>query len=208
MTTSIIAIKGNHLEKTADIFECFMYDDMNQEKTFDNLDKFNKYLLDNYFEFANREIALRGIWVDNGWTLISDPEMVDTVDDEALIRLSKKLNSEVLPFIIQTTSGSYGFAKYNKKKERHFFSTEKYVSDNIGSPLNEEQGVKLNEQVSADDILKLANNFGIDLEGKSSNSFTVKQLGYSDEIKKGLEQFKQIQKSQTTDTIKPWWKIW
>jgi hypothetical protein len=208
MTNSIIVIKGNYLNKVANIFECFKYNDLDQDKTFDNAMKFNEYLFDNYFEFANREIALRGIWFDNGWTIICDPEMVDTVDDEALLKLSKKLQSDVLTFIIQTTSGSFGFAKFNKTKDRYFFSTDGEVSDNIGLPSTEEQGLNLNEKVFVDDILKLANNFGIDLEGKSSKSFIVKQLGYNDEMKKELEQFKQAQTNQTTDTKKPWWKIW
>src|SRR5690606_26817219 len=208
MTNSIIVIKGNHLHKVADIFECFKYNDLDQDKTFDNAEKFNEYLFDSYFEFANREIALRGIWFDNGWTIISDPEMVDTVDDESLLRLSNKLNSEVQTFIIQTTSGSFGFAKYDKIKQRHFFSTDGEVTDNFGSPLTEEQGLNLNEKVFVDDILKLANNYGIDLGGKSVKSFIVKQLGYSDEMKMELEQFRQVQTNHNTDTKKPWWKIW
>jgi hypothetical protein len=203
-----IEIKGNHLDKVANIFECFKYNDLDQDKTFDNAEKFNKYLFDNYFELANREISLRGIWLDNGWTIISDPEMVDTVDDEALIKLSIKLQSDVLTFIIETTSGSFGFAKFNKIKERYFFSTDGEVSDNIGLTSTEEQGLNLNEKVFVDDILKLANNFGIDLEGKKSKCFIVKQLGYNNEMKKELEQFKQVQTNQTTDTKKPWWKIW
>ncbi len=208
MTNSAIIIKGNHLDKVSEIFECFKYNDLGQDRAFENADKFNEYLFDNYFEFANREIALRGLWVDNGWTIISDPEMVDTVDDEALLRLSNKLNSEVQTFIIQTTSGSFGFAKYDKIKQRHFFSSNGEVTDNLGTPLTEEQGLNLNEKVFVDDILKLANNFGIDLEGKSVKSYIVKQLGYSDEMKKELEQFNQVQTNQKTDTKKPWWKIW
>ena len=140
MTNSIIAIKGNHFDRVANIFECFRYNDLDKDKAFDNADKFNDFLFDNYFEFANREIALRGIWFDNGWTIISDPEMVDTVDEEALLKLSNTLESDVLTFIIQTTSSSFSFAKFNKTMERHFFSTDGEISDNIGSPLKEEQG--------------------------------------------------------------------
>ena len=204
MTNSIIAIKGNHLDKVAKIFECFKYNDLDQDIAFDTTDKFNEYLLDYYFEFANHEVALRGIWVGNGWTIISDPEMVDTVDEEALLKLSNELNSDVLTFIIQTTSGSFGFAKYNKTKERQFFSTDGEVYDNIGSQSSEEEGLNLNEKVFGDDILKLATNFGIDLQGNSSSFFVVKQLGYSDEMKKELEQFRKVHTNQTADTKKPW----
>lgn len=208
MTNSIIAIKGNHFDKVDTIFECFNYIDFANDQTFENADKFNEYLFDNYFEFANQEIALRGLWVYSGWTIISDPEMVDSVDDEAIIRLSKKLKSDVLTFIIQTNSGSFGFAKYNETKKRYFFSIDGETSYNIGLPTKEEQGINLNEKVCVDDILKLANNFGIDLERKSSKSFIVKQLGYNDKMKLELEQFNQPQKSQVTATKKPWWKIW
>lgn len=205
MAQSIIAIQGKHLDKVAKIFGCFKYQDLAQDMVFDNAETFNEYLFDNYFDLANQEIALRGLWVSNGWTIISDPEMVDTFDEDPLLKINEALNAEILTFIIQTTSGSFGFAKYDKTKLRNFFASGGEVMENFGSALAEEQGLQLNEQVLGDDILKLASHFGIDLEGNSSETFLVKHFGYNEELKKELAQFKS---AQTKDQKKPWWKFW
>lgn len=208
MTNSFIIIKGNHLGNLSEIFECFKYNDLDQDSVFDNPEEFNEYLFGNYYIFANQEITLRGIWKENGWTIICDHEMVDTVDDEALQRLSEKLNCEVYTFIIQTTSGSFGFAKYENIKQRHFLCSDGNVTDNFGPSLKEEQELNFNKKVFVDDILKLANNFGVDLTGKKGKAFVAKQFAYSDEMKKELLQYKQDHIKALKDIQKPWWKIW
>lgn len=206
MTQSFIAIRGNHLDKASEIFETFKYQDTHQDQQFDNWQKLNDFLFDNYFELAKDEIALRGLWSDNDWTIIHDPEMVDTVEELALLELSRKFKTEILTFIIQTTSNSFGFTLYNDTIKRNFLVTSGEVTDNLYQPLDEEQGLSINEETFTDDILKLAHNFGIDLEGKSDQTYIVKRLAFSDEMKTELEQFKQ--QTQTTENKKPWWKVW
>ncbi len=207
MTNSFIAIKGNFLNNADKIFQSFKYIDTNQDKQFDDWQTFNNYLYNNYFELANKKIAIRGIWTDNNWTIINDPEMVDTVDEMALLQLSRILNTEIITFIIQTTSNSFGFTVYNDTIKRHFFVSDGEITDNLYDPLEQENGLIINENIFSDDILKLAEKFGIDLEGNKKLTYTVKQLAYSDEMKSELEQFKQ-QQSQTTKSEKPWWKFW
>ena len=207
MTNSFIAIKGNHFDRADDIFSVFKYIDTKQDKQFDDWQTFNDYLFDNYFDFANSEVAIRGIWTDNGWTVIHDPEMVDTVEELALLQLSRVLNTDIITFVIQTTSNSFGFTVYNDTIKRHFFVSDGEITDNLYDPLEQENGLNINENIFSDDILKLAEKFGIDLEGKNKLSYTVKQLAYSDEMKSELEQFKQQQR-QTIKSEKPWWKFW
>ena len=192
MTYNIIAIRGNHLDEISSVFECFKYTDLAKDETFDNSIDYNNYLFDNYLEFANREIALRGIWFENDWTIISDPEMTDLFKEEALLQLSNKLNSDVLTFIIQTTSGSFGFSKYYKTKLRSFLSIDGDEMINFNPPLAEEKDLNINEKIFIDDILKLSNNLGIDIEGKNNNYFIAKQLAYNEELKNELKFFHQI----------------
>lgn len=196
MTNSIIAIRGNHFDQIDTIFECFKYIDLVKNKKFDNVIKFNDYLFDNYLEFANRQIVLRGIWYEKGWTIISDPEMTDAFKEEALLKLSTKFNAEVLTFIIQTTSGSFGFAKYYKTKLRSFFSIDGDEMINFNSPLKEENDLNINEKIFVEDILKLSNNFGIDIEGNNIKFFITKQLGYNKEFKNEIKKFKQNKAKQ------------
>jgi len=164
-------------------------------------------LYDNYFELANKEVAIRGIWTDNSWTIINDPEMVHTIDELALLQLSRILNTDIITFIIQTTSNSFGFTVYNDTIKRHFFVSDGEITDNLYDQLEQENGLNINENIFSDDILKLAYKLGIDLEGKNKLTYTVKQLAYSDQMKSELEQFKQQQR-QTTKSGKPWWKVW
>ncbi|HTG66221.1 MAG TPA: hypothetical protein VL859_07590 [Flavobacterium sp.] len=206
MTNSFIAIKGDFSEKTDEIFNIFKYEDTKQDKLFNDWKSFNDYLFENYFELANTEIAIRGIWTDNGWTIINDPEMIDTVEEEVLMKLSRILNTDIVTFIIQTTSNSFGFTVYNDTIKRLFFVSDREITDNLYYPLEQENGLNINEQIFSDDILKLADKLGIDLEGKSNRTYTVKRLAYSEEMKNELEQFKQQQ--ETSSTNKPWWKFW
>lgn len=207
MTNSFIAIKGNFFNRAAEIFAAFKYLDTAQDKQFNDWQEFNDYLYDNYFEFANNDTAIRGIWTANGWTIINDPEMVDTVDEMALLQLSKILDTEIMTFLIQTTSNSFGFAVYHDTIKRLFFATGGEITDNLNSPLAQESGLNINEHIFADDILNLASRLGIDLEGKNKLTYTVKQLAYSDEMKDELEQYK-AQQQETAGSTKPWWKLW
>jgi hypothetical protein len=209
MTNSIIAIKGNHLDKATSVFETFNYVDKENDKQFDSWDKAASYLFDNYFEFANKEISIRGIWFNNGWTVICDPEMVDSIDDKIMEALSQKFNSDVFSFLIQTTSGTFGFAKYSPAKQRHFFSSDGQVTDDQGTPLVEESGLNFNNNIFVDDITKLAGKLGVDMNPeKTKANFIVKELGYNETMKQQLAQFSQKPKTTNSDTQKPWWKIW
>ncbi|HRB71492.1 MAG TPA: hypothetical protein PK776_06550 [Flavobacterium sp.] len=204
MTNSFIAIRGSLLNKSDQIFRILNYEDMGEDMQFEDWSEFNGYLFDNYFEFANQGIALRGIWMENDWTIINDPEMVDTIDEEGLIRLSNHFETEIVTFVIQTTSSCYGFTVYNKTIKRGFFVSDGEVIDNSYEVLKEEEGVNVNEQAFADDILNLAVNFGIDLQGKEKHTYTVKKLSYLDIPEQEFAQ----QDQQECDNKKPWWKFW
>lgn len=191
-TMSITAIKGNHLDKSSAIFATFKYIDLKADRSFSTIDSCSSFLIDNYMAYTKKDIAIRGLWYFNGWTIIYDPEMVDFLDDTALISISKNLNTDVLTFVIQKTSDTYGFAKYNQKKLRTFFATGSEVTENSGTPLTEEEGLNINKGIFVDDIITLADKFGIDLSTKKTTGpFVAKKLGYNDELKKDLEKFKQ-----------------
>lgn len=182
----------------------FKYIDANNSSQFTNRDAFDTYLFDNYAEFADKEIALKGIWFDNGWTIISDPEMVDTLNEEALLQLSVNLNTVVITFIMQTTSGSFGFTVYNSTIKRNLFVSGGNIVTNLQSPLPEETGLNVTGNIF--DIIPLAAKFGINLEGTGNGPFIVKQLAYGSELSAQLQQFKLRQDKDGNK--KPWWKIW
>ncbi|MEM7162836.1 MAG: hypothetical protein AAF487_10410 [Bacteroidota bacterium] len=219
LSNSIIAIKGDHLDKTAQIFEIFGYVDRNNDKQYDNWEPTATYLFENYFDLAHQSIAIRGIWTNNGWTIICDPEMVDTIEDDKICQLSSDLDTPIITFMVQSTSGSYWFATYDKTKQRHFFAVDGQIAENIGDPLPEEKGLNINESIFIDDIINLANKFGVDFEvSDTQTTFTVKELGYSDQMQDELNQATQptqpdkretpsIQVDKEEKAKKPWWKF-
>ena len=192
LSNSLIAIKGNHLENTTQIFGIFGYVDRHKNKKYDKWESTADYLFTNYFDLSNKNIAIRGIWIDNGWTIICDPEMVDTIEDEKISQLSKDLKTSVLTFMVQSNSRSFWFAKYDKVKQRHIFVVGGLVAENIGSPLPEEEGLNINENIFIDDVIKLANNFGVDFEVSNvRTTFTIKEFDYSEQLQDKSDQMKQ-----------------
>jgi len=134
-------------------------------------------------------------------------ELVDTFDEELLLQLSRILGTEILRFFIQTSSSTFAFAAYNDTIKRHIFISDGEISTNSGAPLEPETGLNMNENIFADDLLKLAEPFGIDLEGKSKKTYSVKQLVYEYETQDEFRQHYQQQDQEAT-IKKPWWKFW
>jgi len=107
--------------------------------------------------------------------------MVETFDEAALLQLSNMLNTAVITFVIQTTSNSFGFTVYNDTLKRQLFVSAGTIIDYRHDPLEQENDLNMNENVFAEDILKLAAKWGIDLTGKNKMTYTVKPLVYSTE---------------------------
>lgn len=214
-SNSIIAIKGNYLDRAATIFEAFGYHLTDEEKQFNDRSEALNYLFENYFDLTAENIALRGFWENNGWTIICDPEMVDPLEGEKISTLSQKLDTVILTFIIQDTSASYFFAKYDQSKQRIFFSIGCEIMEDEGVALPEEKGLQINENVGATDILNLAKRFGIDLvKSGDVTLYTVKELEYGEIMKEELTQISEEMDKRTfaekkeTAKDKPWWRFW
>ena len=213
----LIAIKGNHLDKTDRLFSTFDYIDNGESKTYTTWDEAGKFLDDNYFDYANRDIALRGIWVDNGWTIIYDPEMVDLLESEKIETISKTINADIWTILIQTTSGSFSFSKFAPSRQRHFLVVDGQIAENEGTPLPEEKGLNMNEKIFGDDLESLAKTLGFKIQPETTGDYIVKYLSYNDQMKAQLAQFKPTTKEKpalskpTEDKStndKPWWKVW
>lgn len=182
-SNSIIAIKGNHIDKADQIFKTFKYFDLGNDKQFGNWPDAASYLFDNFLKLTNEDIAIRGIWSSGAWTIICDPEMIDIMEEDMIEDLSVKLKVEVFTFLIHSTSGTYEFAKYEEEKQRHFQLFEGVVVENEGEPLPEETGLHINEKITEQDLIALAGKLGLDLGFADVNTkFIVKELGYNDEL--------------------------
>lgn len=180
MTISAIAIRGDFSSRLAEIFETFGYYDNESDIEFTDPQTFSEFLAMNYSDYADHEIVLRGVSLDNDWLIIHDPEMVDCTDEESISVLSRKLDTEILTFIIQSTSSTYGFSQFNYSLKRQFLVVDGEVTTDRHSHLQEENGLAINEYTLTDDILGLAHNLGFSLTGTNCTAFTVKQFEFSD----------------------------
>ncbi len=203
----VIAIKGNHLDKADRLFSTFDYIDNGESQNYSTWSEATKFLDDNYFDYASRDIALRGIWVDDGWTIIHDPEMVDLLESEKIEMISKTINADIWTILLQTTSGSFSFSKFAPNRQRHFFVVDGQIAENEGTPLPEEMGLNINEKMFDDDLESLARTLGFKIKPDKTGDYVVKYLSYNDQMKEQLAQFKQTTKAKTTES-KPWWKVW
>jgi len=180
MTSSVMAIKGNHLDKLAGIFEVFGYADLERDKNFGNPEEALDYLFGKYAEFTEGDIFIRGVAYHGDWTLICDPEMIDLMEEDLIAELSGKHGLEILVFLIQSASGTFEFAKYKDGKTQRFFSVaEGDISIKKGKSLKEEEGLSINGDIAAEDMLQLAKRYGIDLFFNEVGDMVVKEYGYN-----------------------------
>ncbi len=189
-SNGIIAIKGDHLNRAEEIFRIFNYIDLKKDKSYHSWDQASEYLFENYFDLANKEIALRGIWTDNGWTLICDPELIDPTEDSKLEKLSQLLKTEIWTFIIQTISETYSFTKFDETKVRSFFVSNGKVLENSGYTLPQEKGFNINEKFCIGEVSAISKILDVNINPERPGNFIVKELVYDDELKAQLAKLK------------------
>ena len=88
----IIAYKGNQISRIDEILENFGYTNYVLLHSFDSYIEMEKFLYSNYFESAKINKGIKGFWVDENWTYVYDPELVDPIDTQAIIKTSKMLD--------------------------------------------------------------------------------------------------------------------
>lgn len=209
MTTGLIAIKGRHVDKLAEIFNFFSLVDTGNDSILTNWDQVSQ-LIDEEYRNRDDHSQRRIVWIDNGWTIIEDYSFILCTDEAGMEAISRHLSTPVFSLVTQGTSGNYAFWYFDKQKLRSFWIDNSKVTDNYGTPLPQEASFNFDEDAFYDDIHGLAKKLGIDIENTSHlDHFVVKQLNNSEEldqeIKLAVENYEQPGNSTKS---KPWWKFW
>lgn len=209
LTTGLIAIKGQHSDKLAEIFNFFKLVDTYSDKTLTNWNEAIQVIDDEYMN-PNDNSQRRVVWFDNGWTIIEDLSLILCTDEETLTKISQHFSTPVFSLATQGTSGCYGFWYFDKQKLRSFFYNDGQVTDNFGTPLSQEADFNINDNAFYDDIHGVAKQFGIDLtNAENLKSFIVKQLDNSEELNNEIEEAnKNYHQVDNNAKSKPWWKFW
>jgi hypothetical protein len=209
LSTGLLAIKGQHLDKLSEIFSFFKLVDTGSDKTLNNWDEAIA-LIDEEYMNPDYNSQRRVVWFDNGWTIIDDLFLNLCTDEESLTKISQHFSTPVFSLATQGTSNCFAFWYFDKKKLRSFFNDGGVVTDDYGTPLSQEADLNINENAFYDDIHGVAKKFGIDWTNAGNlNSFIVKHLENSKELNIEIEQaMKNNTWSDNNKQSKPWWKFW
>jgi hypothetical protein len=203
MTTGLVAIKGNHMDKLSEIFSFFRLVDSKEDSIYSNWEEVCKF-----FETAvsdpDKE-QLIAVSFQNGWTIIEDSDLSLSYETESLEKISLFVDSHVFSFFIQTTSSNHAFYYFNKGLGRSYHYDDGAIHVNFGEPLKEEAGLDLTD---FDSMFKLSSNLGVDWDKfLVYEHFLVKKLTYNEELQAEIDQCKKMEKKKII-VKKAWWKFW
>lgn len=205
MTFGQFAIKGNHVDKLEEIFSFFKLIDTGEDQILTNWTDASKILEKENLQYSNTS-QRHLVFIQNGWTVIEDLKMNLSYDIEALQSISSLLNQPVFYCFVQTTSSNHAFYYFDKIKTRAYHFNDGIIEENFGSPLEEEKGIDLIDNVSC--VYNLTTKLGLDWEStKRLNKYIFKTLTNSPELQAELDKYKSVKK----EPIKPsrqWWKFW
>jgi hypothetical protein len=102
---------------------------------------------------------VKAAYLQNGWTVLLDPELV-LFDKNLLGRLSNESQANVLGWICDGVSGTYGFIFFGKGQTRSVLSVAGRLAEDIGQALIEESGTEWGK-ASEDDVLRLSEKLGV-----------------------------------------------
>lgn len=164
----------------------------------------------------DKEAVQHIVWQQNGWLVLEDFSYDFYLQIEELKQLAIQLFKPI--FSIYVEEDSYYFCYYTPTRERLFeFHLEK-VQEDIGDPIEAEEGWSFDEYTKAVDVINLGKRLGIDIQKlKKLPEYSVYTLESTEERKvaslestKATDELLAIYSSPKDNipTKKKWWQIW
>ncbi|MES2593240.1 MAG: hypothetical protein V4608_15260 [Bacteroidota bacterium] len=205
MTFGQFAIKGNHVNRLAEIFSFFKLIDTGEDQILTNWAETSKILEKENLQYSNTS-QQHLVFIQNGWTVIEDLKMNLCYDTEALQNISSLLNQPVFSCFVQTTSSNHAFYYFDKIKARAYHFNDGIIEESFGSPLEQEKDIDLTDNVSC--VYDLTTKLGLDWESsKYLDKYIFKTLTNSPELQAELDKYKP-EKKEPNKNNRPWWKFW
>lgn len=199
---SIVMIEGDFLSQLSEIFERFEYSDTGNDREITSWDD-TLQILSNWQ--VSRSRVLKAVCLQQGWSVILDPEMVMFADEASCSKVSSEFQTRIFGLICESTSGTYGFNFYNNQKVRDFLSVNGEVVEDFGIPMQEEAEFD-KSQVFEADILKIMEEIGVDYNSlETVENFIVKEL---DEDGNSAAKLDIPNPTIIPQNRKPWWQFW
>lgn len=163
---SILAIKGDYFSQSKMIFKYLGLEETGREYSFSN-----------WLEMVDSlsQPNLRGLWEENGWTIIVDSELVDGLKEGAISRMANEYETNVVSLLVDDVSQAYRIAMYQRDKQRIFDCIAGVVEMDSGTPLPEEKGLNISELIDLEDVFAFAERLGISIESQGEE-FLIKEV--------------------------------
>src|SRR5262245_30770020 len=153
---SCVAIEGNDLAAMPGLFESCQYRVVDPVTTVSDGERVGKALEQRSLEGdRTRKVA----FLQGSWTMIIDPELVMTTDEEVWIRLSSNHRTRVLCWVCEGVSATYEFILFEHGKKKRMVSHCDGDLSQSGTPLPEEAGFDWTK-ADEDSILRVAERLG------------------------------------------------
>jgi hypothetical protein len=85
---------------------------------------------------GNRNVVRKAIYQANGWTYLTDPELVVMSEEDALTEFARNHETTVFSWVCEGVSATYGFAIYSPTKMREVLVVDGEVLSDAGKALS------------------------------------------------------------------------
>lgn len=186
--TCVLMIRGDHLAVLPAVFQRFHYQVKAGPTRVGQWDQVMEAL-------ANPQSPLllpKAACLVNGWTVILDPEMIMSADEEVCAGLSRQLRSRVFTMYCESTTGTYTYGFFDGSVLRFVASVDGTADEDKGPKQPEEEDIADLADLSEEDVLGVMQRIGVDYfeDLMAADEYYLYSLAAA-----GAEK-------------KPWWRFW
>ncbi len=134
----------------------------------------------------------KGACLVNGWTVILDPEMIMSADEDLCAGLSRQLRSRVFTMYCESTTGTYTYGFFDGSLLRFVASVDGTADVDKGPKQPEEEDIADLGDLSDEDVLGVMQRTGVD---------------YFEDLMAADEYYLYSLVAAGADK-KPWWRFW
>jgi hypothetical protein len=153
---SVVAIRGNHIDKAGELLRLFGYEAKDGPIEVTGWDAAARHLGDH---------SCKAVYFDGERTVIVDPELVLMTEEATCAEVSRSLGSQVCGLVCEGVSGTYGFNLFRDgSKVRGFCSTNGVITEDEGASLPEEAEFE-HSRASETSVIETLARIGFDYWG-------------------------------------------
>lgn len=165
----------------------------------------------------HRDVVRKAAYESDGWTWLLDPELVVMTSDDALSDFAREHATDILAWLCEGASGSYGFRLFSPELRRDVLAVDGAAECDTGDRLAEEHDIDWS-YASEDEILELARRLGAPYDYLSTDRnyfvYALDESGafpvdtHSADPRESPSHATTADREHSRTAAKPWWKFW